>query len=281
MRIVLASDLHYGNMSSYEGDRPFVEGDHVALAAEMHRLKPDLLVITGDVAETIMDVDHLSKALEVYRNPHGDSLMITGNHDVWCLGQMDPYEKFWWNVQEAQNAGWKTLVEEPWERDGVYVAGGMGWYNYSCSPKVLGLDPMYYESTRGFSDFHYMGMRNLSDRTPMLDYCDVRMGEFERCVAKVPEDRKALIVASHYPGYEEMLTIQDTNTAFFGNTDIGDVVRKAKADVFYCGHTHMRARFKKDGTTCVNNGSGYGHPSKTYDVIDVFDDGDIIIKEKA
>lgn len=270
MKIVLLADLHYGNMAYEEGEASFSPRDHDEFAMKVHALKPDILVVAGDVADSMFDPGLLDKCLDVYKNPHGDSLMIPGNHDVWCLHNgVDPEAKYKWNLQTAAKYGWVALSDTPFSRDGVIVAGSMGWYDFSTSPKWLGKTAQMYEKRRAWSDYTYMGLKDDPDPMPMMTFCGRRMAEYRQCLSLVPADRKALLVVTHIVGMELLLgPLRDDGTAYFGNTTIGDEAIRAGADYYYCGHTHFRAEAKVGKATCINNGSKYGQDTKVYDVVD-------------
>lgn len=286
MKIVVASDIHFGNTSENEatGDvpQPFDKQAHQEFAAEMHGLKPDVLVITGDCAETCIFPDFRKLFFEMYKNPHGDSVAIPGNHDLW-LGRPlrtnleDAFQDFF--VQSAAN-GWFGLKDDPWNKDGIWIGGGMGWYDFSTRDHAFNetsakdFDEWIFMNTvRGagpsWADYGMMNMRSA------LSLNKKRMEEFRACLAKVPpaDQRKALVVVSHFPGFERLLTDEfkkpDWGRAFMGNTEIGKLVAEHDANIYVCGHTHRRAEFQLGNTKCINNGSGYGLGSKRYDVFEV------------
>ena len=74
-RIVLMSDFHL---------HPYTQIDHVANAvAEANRLKPDLVVLTGDfVLETADSIYELAPVLSRLNAKYG-VFSVLGNHDLW------------------------------------------------------------------------------------------------------------------------------------------------------------------------------------------------------
>jgi metallophosphoesterase superfamily enzyme len=56
---------------------------HEAFAKEMHDLRPDILVVAGDCAEGWLGDGNWDMFFQTYRNPHGASLCVPGNHDLW------------------------------------------------------------------------------------------------------------------------------------------------------------------------------------------------------
>lgn len=276
MRIIVTADLHYGNPNDSEGTGPFDEKAHAIFAEEIFSLKPDVLLVVGDCAEICMTRNHLSKMFEVYENPHGVSICTPGNHDIWG-SQEEPklshWEQFDWFFEQASMAGWVGLRNDPWVNDGVCIAGGMGWYDFSTRDPVVQFDsPELFDKfvfdNQKWSDYRWMGMNSA------IEVNARRMKEFRDCLAKVPppDKRRALVVVSHFPGFSRLL-IPDSSpnfgAAFMGNLEIGKLTIEAEADYYFCGHSHRRAEFVLGKTKCINNGSGYGRGAHRYDVIEI------------
>lgn len=254
-----------------EGIGPFTEADHFRFAKAMHDLKPDVLLVTGDCAEGMVE-GALEKFLKVYKNPHGLSVCVPGNHDMWMpqwdnRGPENKYKEF---ITKAKFAEWKVLVDEPVSVGDVHIAGNMCWYDFSSRDRTVFTTPAEYERDRNWSDYDWMGLSQLAPgKTPMLDFCAKRMAEFKKCLAKVPEQRSKLIVCSHFVGNSRLLTFfrhQDYCQAFMGNFEIGELALKANADLYLCGHTHRRVETVLGTMKCVNNGSGYGLGAKRFDI---------------
>ena len=96
LRIVHLTDLHVGPHTS----RSFL----ARVAAEVERLKPDLIAFTGDqVDDYAADTDHFVRAFGHLRAPLG-VFAIPGNHDVYAG----------WDSVESRlrNAGLQVLVNE-------------------------------------------------------------------------------------------------------------------------------------------------------------------------
>lgn len=285
MKIVFLSDLHYGNYAATEGDGPYTNIDHEKLAKEVHDLQPDVLVVSGDCAESCIELGNMGSFLRIYKNPHGESVCIPGNHDMWIPQEgpgsdMTAEKKYEWFFEEAKKEGWIGLRDEPFTKDGVCFVGNCGWYDFSTiDPEDLrsGKEPhdaAFHERWRDWSDYGWMNldMAQCKSKTPMQDFCAKRMAELKLAVSKVPADRKHLVFITHIVGFERLQTWfrrPDHYRAYMGNVNIGKLVAASDADVYYCGHTHRRQEFQLGKTRCINNGSGYGHGSKRYDVIEV------------
>ena len=283
MKIVLFSDPHFGNPSALEGDESFEDGaqpcdleEHEAFAKRMHDEKPDVLICAGDCAETCLWSSFLRDFFRVYKNPHGVSLCIPGNHDLW-LG--NPIRKTWRQAYDdfyslAAAEGWTGLRHEPWSKDGVHIVGHCGWYDFSTIDPAFTYDdgkvltPEDYDRIGRWSDYGMMRMRSA------LKVNDILMAEFRNQLEKVPkpEDRKALLVFTHMVGFSFLLAgdfpSPNYGRGFMANLNIGKDVAQAEANYYYCGHSHRYAEKWLGNTRCINNGSGYGRGSKRYDVVE-------------
>jgi len=285
MRIVLCSDLHVGNPSPTEGvasgfmgvPEPFDEIEHREFAQKIHDEKPDVLIVAGDCADTCIWSTFLKECLQIYKNPHGISLCIPGNHDLWLSRPLrktflHAYEDFYKTV-EAE--GWIGLRDTPWSKDGVYIVGNSCWYDFSTADPAFGRTPAQWDAKGEWADYGMMVMKSA------LSFNGDLMDEFDASLAKVPapDQRKALIVVTHMVGFSFLLSDEfptpDHGRGFMGNLAIGNKVATAEANLYYCGHTHRRRDKMLGNMRCICNGSGYGRGSKRYDVFDISPEGAI------
>jgi predicted phosphodiesterase len=269
MKIIFASDLHYGNLAEIEGTGPFTQSEHQKFAAEIHSHKPDVLVVAGDCGETCIAEEHLADFCQTYKNPHGASLCIPGNHDLWIHpnDKKDHFEKYDWFFKVVKRHGWIGLRDTPWKKDGVYIAGNMGWYDFSSADPMFSLTPEQWDKWGPWSDYSRMHMKSA------LEVNKKQMAELKMSLSKVPLERKALIVVTHFIGFSRLMADgfrrPDVGSAFMGNYEIGKFVADMDSDIFYCGHSHRRKEFQLGKTRCINNGSGYGVGSKRFDIIEL------------
>ena len=301
MKLIVISDIHMTpsdlNFGATEGSRPFFRTDHENFAKEIHAEKPDILLVTGDCAEGASGSQTLLDFLNIYRNPHGVSLCIPGNHDMWfsrndTLNKLSVEDKYknWLTV--ANSNGWIALDDTPYEKEGWYISGNMGWYDFSMidpdckygytrsatgNRQLSTITPIEYERQGNWSDYNFMFPLGSESKTPMLDFCRNRMRSFRRSLSDVPvKKRKGLVVASHFVGFDRLLAKfrdADYGRAFFGNTEIGELACKNDADYYFCGHSHKYVKSVISGVEkdmiCINNGSGYGFGSKRMDMVEL------------
>lgn len=283
MKFVLFSDPHFGNTSELEGDAPFDLDEHIAFAKKMHDEKPDVLICAGDCADTCIWGSFLRDFFRVYKNPHGASLCIPGNHDLWLSSPIrkthdQAYEDFY---RTAAAEGWVGLRDKPWKiharpsrapnedpEQQFYVVGNCCWYDFSTADPVINLKPNAWDLWKKWADYGMMQMKSALKMNEKL------MAEFKAGLDQVPppDKRMGLIIVTHIIGFSFLMSDQfpspDHGRAFMGNTGIGELVSKAEPDVYYCGHSHCYKQKQLGNIDCINNGSGYGRGSKRFDIME-------------
>ncbi len=282
MKIAFLADLHYGNLASNEGVCSFETKDHKFFAKKVHDEKPDILIVAGDIAETCIKSVYLKACLDTYKNPHGESLCIPGNHDLWLsfIEKQNKYtheEKYEAFYKKVQLAGWVGLRDKPFEKDGIWIVGNSCWYDFSSVDPLFNATIEMWKQQRDWVDFPCMNMDSA------LKVSESRMKEFDKALALVPKERKALICVTHFIGFPRLMADEflrpDYGAAFMGNYNIGKKIVDAGADFYAMGHSHRRKEFQLDNLLAINNGSGYGFGSKKCDLI-TFDDNGKIVERK-
>ena len=168
----------------------------------------------------------------------------------------------------AERNGWIALHDQPYEKDGVVVAGHMCWYDFSSADPSIGWSATRWENSH-WSDFdNMMGLRK-----HCLEWCDQQMVEFDKCMYHMPTVCRYLAVVTHFVGMQELMAdgfrSPNHGAAFMGNYSIWPRMERYKPDLYYCSHTHRHKEVIKGKTRCINNGSGYGYGSKRYDIVEV------------
>lgn len=266
MKIAFLSDLHYGNYSSIEGVAPFSMSCHRDFAKSVHNLKPDIIIVAGDFAETCIDETLLSDAMRTYKNPYGLSICIPGNHDLWInhnkskkYDWRDAYEKFY---ATAKNNDWIALRDKPFEYNNTCFVGNMGWYDFSTADPTCNMTSEQWDNSSNWSDYEMMRMKSAHD------VCAITMKEINNAVSLIDTEKNSKFIAvTHIVGHEHLMADfprPDFGRAFIGNSNIFS--RLNNMDVYYCGHSHRRRIVRQSKTILINNGSGYGLGSKKCDV---------------
>ncbi len=134
MRILFTSDLHTDLGPRNQALLPL-------LAARATELRPDVLVLAGDVADTSAAV---ASALEAFRSVPALRLYLPGNHDLYvegpgALARGETSREKWKRVLPviAASAGFTFLGHAPvWYGDVAFV-GTPGWYDYTLRDPEL------------------------------------------------------------------------------------------------------------------------------------------------
>jgi 3',5'-cyclic AMP phosphodiesterase CpdA len=154
VRIVFTSDLH---TDAGRGNARVV----VPLAAAAARLRPDVLILAGDIAETATEV---GRTLERFAGVAALRLYLPGNHDLFVEGEAAlrlgetsrlKFEAILPLV--AERSGFEYLGLDPvGYRDWAFV-GVPGWFDYSLRDQALdvhaGLDQYRAGQWRGVRAF--------------------------------------------------------------------------------------------------------------------------------
>src|SRR5262245_28311236 len=130
MNLAITSDLHL----------PITPSSAIrALAYEVAAFGPDAFVVAGDVAESLADLERCLGILK--REVSCPILVLAGNHDLWArdAGSRRKWEEL--ISETVRKAGCVWLEKTTFVKDGVGVAGSIGWYDYSAADPSVKLPP--------------------------------------------------------------------------------------------------------------------------------------------
>lgn len=234
--IVVTSDLHIGITNERAVER---------LIDDVIALKPDAIVVAGDLGEPMKDFVACLDLLAPATCPVG---ILAGNHDLWIDDQnagVDSAEYYYKRLPAAvRQRGFVWLEEDPLRLpDGVAIAGSVAWYDYSRRAAQ-------YNNWR--DDQFAKAKYNVNQDAKYIkwQYSDP---EFARIVGdklihqltELEEDRniRDVLVATHIPIHPSQFVPMPADNpvadVFFGNLTLGNRVgafRKVTAIV--SGHTH-------------------------------------------
>jgi predicted phosphohydrolase len=234
MKLAIASDLHL----------PITPATIIwRLAREIDTYGPDALVLAGDVAESLAE---LEQCLAIFRGVVTcPVLVLAGNHDLWCR---DASSRRKWEEllpDAVRRAGCVWLENEPFVKDGVAVAGSVAWYDYS------GADPAIKASARAFADnkrFYNMDAQFIDWPWSDIEFAEKVGGAFLATIDRLESDEgvKQVVVVTHVPILECQMCRDSGNpdwafsNAYFGNLTLGAKVlaRRKVTHVISC-HTHV------------------------------------------
>jgi predicted phosphodiesterase len=128
MRIAYTSDVHTDAGPANAALLP-------ALARRARALRPDVLVIAGDVAERAAQVE---STLAHFTSIAARRLFVPGNHDLYAEPDWTSFDKLYERLPAvASRAGFECPHMHPIVHEGVGFLGTPGWFDYSLrDPKL-------------------------------------------------------------------------------------------------------------------------------------------------
>lgn len=280
MRAIVTADLHYGMSKTC----------NAGVLSFLHTLEDlghfDLMVICGDVAETIhlngnsigknhrqvfrtikkLDIDHIA--------------FCAGNHDIWASGESNSWAIYTKTLREiAAEWGVTYLDFENLYLGDVAVTGTMGHYDYSFATKGLvvkgiPVEEKHYSNKTPptctapvWSDANYINWE-YSD----VEACKKICGNFELRYTEAIARSDNIIAVTHSVPIMEMNGHQEKAdpasnflNAFSGSARLGEIISKGSATEksiqAFSGHTHFAiAPEFIGGIKFCNIGSDYGNP---------------------
>ncbi|MFE0698995.1 metallophosphoesterase family protein [Streptomyces sp. NPDC058872] len=258
-RLLAISDLHIG----YEENRALVE-----------KMRPesdeDWLLVAGDVAETVADVQW---ALEVLASRFRKVIWVPGNHELWTHPR-DPVTlygtaRYAHLVDLCRELG-VTTPEDPypiWDGGGgpVVVAPLFLLYDYSflpdgCNSKDEGL--AYARGTGVVCNDEYLLH---PDPYPSREaWCRARVAETERRLSEIPEDLPTVLV-NHYPLDRHPMDVlrYPEFSMWCGTRLTADWHRRFRAVAMVYGHLHIPRTTHCDGVRFEEVSVGYPREWRT------------------
>ncbi len=106
-----------------------------AFVGEIAALKPDAVILAGDVGEGLGGFERMLVLLQALDCPR---LILPGNHDLWAEPQASS-EARWTEIlpRLTREHGAIWLEADNWCRDGLGVCGTIGWYDYTARDPSL------------------------------------------------------------------------------------------------------------------------------------------------
>jgi 3',5'-cyclic AMP phosphodiesterase CpdA len=235
VKLAVTADLHL----------PITKAERLAeLAAEVAAFAPDALVLAGDLAESLED---LERCLTLFRNQMACPIwVLAGNHDLWVRRSSD--SKGLWQERlprMVEQSGCRWLEGSFFVLHGTAVAGTIAWYDYSAA------DPSVKASALAFAQqkMNYNADALLIDWEWSDQEFAARVAEqFLLALDRLEADPavKRTVVVTHVPLLEEQMHRQPDNpewafsNAYFGNLTLGrHVLARPKVSHVISGHTHV------------------------------------------
>lgn len=271
MRICFSADLHCGGLTRSESI--------IKMVADIPPNNPDIIVLGGDIAESVGGPANFRKCLKMFRKVMPDIPIgiVLGNHDLWAKKGM-PHNSYdlWTKILKSmaidQRCIW--LEDENFVSGGKAVVGSYLHYDYSAKDTVgpcSGFTDDYYRLHKGDcnADAHYL--HGLPDDKTFAS----SVGEaFRKRLQQAQDDPQItdIAVVSHMPSLEEMVTRKpqdfrwSSGTPYFGNLSHQDLIKScSKVRIVLGGHSHCEqsADVKRGNLPDIkafNIGADYGEP---------------------
>jgi Icc-related predicted phosphoesterase len=260
MRLAFTSDIHVD-----------INGEHVldALASHVAHVRPEVLVVAGDIAT---ELSLYTRVLTRLRAGAGRLLVVAGNHDVWITPEerargVDSAQRLERLLPEAcAAAGAELLDAGPVEVDGVGFVGTCGWYDLSTREADLPAPMEAYRSGR------WAGVR-MNDPLHVLfpgpDGEPLAMEDVARAMRERLRDHlrvcraRRIVAVTHTLPFAEQIVRKPYDgwrfaNAFMGSTRLGDVLRNDPRVVLaIAGHTHHGSDLRYGRLRAVVSPLGY------------------------
>lgn len=223
--------------------------------------KPDLTLITGDIAEADSVIPLMEEFAAAVPN---DILFVLGNHDFYgsdIVSTREAVRKVFHDGRKCYYVGWGDQVN--YVHHPITVVGVDGWYDASCG------DPFRLQ----MSDFQQVLDMRHPTRQMLIERCkEVAAGEvknFRRALVQaVQHETPEIVVITHVPPFPGACWYEGKRSdpaflPFFTNTRLGDALIEAaekygdKTFTVLCGHTHGEGTYKP-----VSNLTVYTGPSE-------------------
>tara|TARA_Y100000589_G_scaffold129650_1_gene123300 strand:- start:3055 stop:3894 length:840 start_codon:yes stop_codon:yes gene_type:complete len=244
MKIYASSDIH---IDSHEQNfRWWTELYKYCLANP-----PDILIIAGDLAETLNSWD---KALQLFKECQFDCLIVPGNHDLWCRNEnLNSEDKLNLALPEiCAKYGWIYLPDGSVKIDNWIFVGSPAWYDYSLMPAdhPFTLDDFmsYQRDGRRWMDGIYCKWKQFQSPNRDFQLTDYFYNKLEKQLKEATTDN--IFLVTHFPFYTEFLNFTGTNWnyeyfgAFMGSKKYRELLYKYPIKKHICGHLHRFARTK-------------------------------------
>lgn len=222
---------------------------------------PDLLLICGDLAESLVD---WQKALELFHEIRAEKLIVPGNHDLWSRSEKEPHSLAKYNHylgEICHNSGWHYLPKNPWIRGKIGIAGSCCWYDYSLLPEdhPFSMEELQKKARGGLRWMDATACRWMGVDHEQLDYVitDLFFQDLKKDLEIIAHHCEYKILATHFPFYSEFLDYEGLSWdrayfgAFMGSDRYRELLGDYQIDVHICGHLHSKKVLNLNGTQVV------------------------------
>ena len=244
MKIYASSDIH---VDSHDLNLRWWEKLHKYCLIN----PPEILIIAGDLAETI---DGWDKALQLFKDCKFSRLIVPGNHDLWCRNEdLSSEDKLNVMLPEiCSNNQWIYLPKQTFKIDNWTFVGSPAWYDYSLMPSdhPFTLDDFisYQRGGRRWMDSLFCKWKEFQGPKRDFELTDYFYNKLDEQLKKVVTDN--IFLVTHFPFYPEFLNFTGKNWdyeyfgAFMGSKKYRSLLDNYPIKQHICGHLHRFARTK-------------------------------------
>ena len=259
MRLAVTSDIHIDK----NGDVALT-----ALAERVSALRPDVLLVSGDIATS--PAIYLQTVLTL-KSVAPELLLVAGNHDVWttpdaALRGLDSFVRLEKILPAlAREAGARLLDEAPVEIGGIGFVGSLGWYDLSTRERLLDVpDSAYHAGEWGglrWMDHHYANWYQEGHRLDCVAVAGLLRARLAQHLAGMTTRR--IVAATHMLAFSEQIHRKPHPgwsfvNAFMGSDALGELLRAdPRVALHIAGHTHLPSDVRIGRLRAVVSPLGY------------------------
>ncbi|PCJ21523.1 MAG: hypothetical protein COB02_02705 [Candidatus Cloacimonadota bacterium] len=238
MKVYFSSDIHFDH---------HIKNQELwyLLYEECKRDTPDVLIICGDLAESLKDF-HL--ALSLFKDLNCPKLILPGNHDLWnridkTTNAWDKYKVHLPKISTQNN--WHYLPTQPFILDNWIFVGSPLWYDYSLMPKNHPFTTNDFQKkqykNKIWQDSKYIDFPNLKNDFEISKYFYQELESHLQLA-----QNKKIFCCSHFPSHHEIFNFTKKNWdkeyfgAFMGSNLYQKLLEKHKVSYFISGHVHRQ-----------------------------------------
>lgn len=254
----------------------FVSDPDVAfLAAEVASQQAELVVVTGDLAESHNLEKYLNIIEEVAIAPW---YFVLGNHDFYGSSIFDMWQQTRLGSTRREKVKWITDIDEPIRVNATTaLVGDDGWYD--------GRSGNYFGSQVQLADFEHIAelaglerMARLNRLSALSEIC-VKRAKPKLIRAFDTLGYKKVVFLTHVPPYPQAAWHRGKQSGlewlpFFSSQTMGDMLnevmdaRPDKEMLVLCGHTHSPGMYDPRPNIQVETGGArYGSPAWQHRVL--------------
>jgi len=260
MKILNLSDLHINKLHYYN-----LNAKTRWIKALLKRYQPELIVITGDIFESINFVaqvkgqkapgrDDFDPYIFLHELFEGIPIIATlGNHEFCYLKVKDVLEYFT-----------RTYNPDAFDVHYLDIVGFVEIGDYNFTGNILWYDGS--QSTVEDQDLNTFADGRWLDRE-ILNFNWKR--ENQKCVKQIGENLKSdkiNILCTHCTPHWKLNGHIKKDVPYSRNDDfnafggMADFLKDIDVEYAFCGHTHLRRCLEINGVNCINCGNDYGPP---------------------